>query len=86
MDKYLWKEIYEFAKNEKLKSFHSVGFGYLPNITWINLIEKNPNPVNYIVVNSLYESYLQDKKVLEQRFNLPVVVEYHNTEHFFHLV
>jgi len=44
MDKYLWKEIYEFAKNEKLKSFHSVGFGYLPKITLVNLIEKNLNP------------------------------------------
>jgi hypothetical protein len=86
MDKYLWKEIYEFAKIEKLKSFHSVGFGYLPKITLIDLIEKNTNPVNYIVVNSLYESYLNDKKILEEKFNLPVVIEYHNPEHFFALV
>ena len=80
-DKLLIKDIYEFAKSRNLESFHSVGYGILPSITLLQIQEnRNIEPCHYITVNSKFKSYSLDKKVLQDRFKIPVMTEYDDPE------
>ncbi len=82
LNKELFKEIYEYAQSEKLQSFHAVGFGILPTTTLMECLERKIEPEHFIIVNSLIQSYMVDKKTLEKRFGLPVVVEHHDPSLF----
>jgi len=84
MDKDLYKLVYQFSKTKNLKSFHAVGYGYLPHITLVQLLEKDKSavPVNYIVLNSFFEEYKTEKKILEENFKIPIVIEYYDSKLF----
>jgi hypothetical protein len=73
------KEIYDFVEMEKIQSFHSVAYGFLPHITLDQLRTEKIDPVLHILLNTAKKSYLLDKNKLSQRFkDIPIVFEHYD--------
>jgi hypothetical protein len=81
MNKEIIEEIYNFVSLHDIKSFHSVAFGILPNVTLLQLISKNNKiePVFHIILNSAIDTYIKDKDRLSKKFkDIPIFYEYYD--------
>lgn len=85
MDKQLIKEIYDFANQQNLKSFHAVGYGLSPCVSLVEIQDKRQEikPKHLIILNTKEKSFEKDRNIIYKRFReIEIVLEYVDSELF----
>jgi hypothetical protein len=88
MNYQLIKDIYQFMKENDIKSFHAVGYGISPSVSLIEIQsrKKEIKPEHQIILNTAFSSYTKEKLVIQKRFpDVEIVLDYYDSNCFVNL-